>query len=200
MRRFIWLVGLILLGGIVMGVGGSALQAAQAKAAQTAAGPAFRQPGGLLTNTPTATGTPNPCGLAWRIVPSANSGASTNALAAVAVAGPDDVWAAGYYNDTQAQADKTLIEHWTGTSWSIVPSANVGSNSNTLAGLAVVNPSDIWSVGSYFNTTNGHLQTLTEHWNGSSWTVIPSPNVANTDTLLNSVTAISSTDVWAVGG
>lgn len=63
-----------------------------------------------------------------------------------------------------------------------------------LYGLAVVSPSDVWAVGT------GDGRTLTEHWDGSTWTRVPSPSPYKgaVDTLTG-VTAVSSRDVWAVG-
>jgi hypothetical protein len=40
--------------------------------------------------------------------------------------------------------------------------------------------------------------TLTEHWDGTSWRVVPSPNDDRSQRLTD-VAAVSSTDVWAVG-
>jgi len=42
-------------------------------------------------------------------------------------------------------------------------------------------------------------QTLTLHWNGSSWSVISSPNVPYRGNFLNGVVALAANDVWAVG-
>ena len=55
---------------------------------------------------------------------------------------------------------------------------------------------DVWAVG-YYTTTNS-TQTLTMHWDGSQWTIFPSPNPGTNNNLLG-VTAISSNDVWAAG-
>ena len=46
-------------------------------------------------------------------------------------------------------------------------------------------------------------RTLTEHWNGSAWSIVASPNGGVTGdhfSTLQAVTAISPSDVWAVGG
>ena len=66
--------------------------------------------------------------------------------------------------------------------------------------MAAVADDDVWSVG-----RSGRL-TLTEHWDGTSWTVVPSPNgnpnppagirFAN---WLAGASALSTNDVWAVG-
>ena len=82
--------------------------------------------------------------------------------------------------------------------WSVVSSAN-GSDLNSLSDLAVINADDIWAVGETGDGITPQLNTLIEHWDGSSWTVIPSPNGTFPITYLNSVSAVSSTDVWAVG-
>ena len=54
----------------------------------------------------------------------------------------------------------------------------------------------MWAVGS--GGTASAKTTLTEHWDGSSWTLVPSPSPGTSDSLL-SVSAVSATDVWAVG-
>src|SRR3954453_16971703 len=43
------------------------------------------------------------------------------------------------------------------------------------------------------------MQTLAEHWDGSAWSVVPSPNPSSGNNTLNSVAAISANDAWAVG-
>jgi hypothetical protein len=40
---------------------------------------------------------------------------------------------------------------------------------------------------------------LTEHWNGTKWAVVPVPNEGNGGAFFNAVSAVSPTDVWAVG-
>src|SRR3954454_19060342 len=57
--------------------------------------------------------------------------------------------------------------------WGIVPSANVGSGAKVLPDVAVAAPNDIRAVGAYYDGTRS--RTLTEHWNGTTWTVVPSP-------------------------
>ena len=60
-----------------------------------------------------------------------------------------------------------------------VASLAAGNNSKNvtnhlLTALAVVSTNDIWAVG-YSFTSNGAPQTLTEHWNGTKWSVVKSP-------------------------
>jgi hypothetical protein len=42
-------------------------------------------------------------------------------------------------------------------------------------------------------------QTLVLHWDGSTWTIVASPNPSSTVNALYGVTAISASDVWLVG-
>src|SRR5579883_3298709 len=83
--------------------------------------------------------------------------------------------------------------------WSLVPSPNATTGDNALGAVAAISASDIWAVGNAVINPDLISQTLTEHWNGTSWSVVSSPNVGSSDNLLFGVTAIASNDVWAVG-
>src|SRR5947209_14875409 len=65
--------------------------------------------------------------------------------------------------------------------WTVIPSPNQGTRDNELVGIAAVSANDIWSVGSFnVGPYANSLRTLTEHWNGTSWSIVPSPNPATT--------------------
>jgi hypothetical protein len=139
-------------------------------------------------------------GTAWSTVP-APSPHFGSSLASVTALAPNNVWAVGTTNVGPTQ---TLIEHWDGTSWSVVPSPNGGNGTtnanNSLSSIAAVSANDIWAVGTFTNPATGLGQTLTEHWDGTSWTIIPSPNASTTGTnALLGVTALSDGTVIAVG-
>jgi Putative zinc-finger len=106
-------------------------------------------------------------------------------LRAVAAASTNDVWAVGSVDDVPGR--HTLIEHWNGSRWSVVPGPASGAGSS-LASVTVISANDAWAVG----------DGLTEHWNGTRWSIVPSPHPELGSTLA-SVTAISANDVWAVG-
>src|SRR5262245_9549106 len=66
-----------------------------------------------------------------------------------------------------------------------------------LESVAGLSPTDVWAVGSYANGAD--TQTLTMHWDGTQWTIVPSPNVGANSTL-SSVTVSRfqpSNGVWA---
>jgi hypothetical protein len=106
-----------------------------------------------------------------------------------------------------------MILTWAGTAvgldeqaaWGQVPSPNRGSKENELAGLAVVASDDIWAVGRYNSgrppTATGR-DTLALHWNGSAWSIVPTPNPTWSGAdffTLEDAEWSSSTEVWAVG-
>src|SRR5207302_643268 len=59
---------------------------------------------------------------------------------------------------------------------------------------------DCWAIGFYFNgTAPNNSQTLTEHWDGMSWSIVPSPNGGTQHNELDGVTCTSASNCWAVG-
>lgn len=144
--------------------------------------------------------TASSCGR-WNIVSIPTREQQTSDLYALAAISPNDIWTVGLsYPNHVLAVSSTLTEHWNGSSWSIIPSANYGSNSNHLYGVAAVSSNDVWAVGNYYNDRRGSGgKTLIEHWNGTQWSVVPSPNGGNAFSELSAVAAVSSHDVWAVG-
>jgi hypothetical protein len=71
---------------------------------------------------------------------------------------------------------------------------------NELFSVAAVSANNIWAVGEFLDPSLNEYQTLTEHWDGTSWSVIPSPNATAGRNYLAGVTALSTGDVVAVGG
>jgi hypothetical protein len=81
--------------------------------------------------------------------------------------------------------------------WNTVASPPVGSEGSLIA-VAALSAGDAWAVGQY-EGPDSLQRTLIEHWNGSSWTQIPSPNSSQRFNTLSAVAVISPTDAWAVG-
>ena len=73
------------------------------------------------------------------------------------------------------------------------------SNTNVLNDVTATSAANAWAVGYYSNGTA--IQTLIEHWNGTAWKQVASPNPGNSSSanLLNGVAATSRTNIWAVG-
>src|SRR5260370_39163483 len=71
-------------------------------------------------------------------------------------------------------------------SWTIVSSPNNGTLTNTLYSVAARNSTDAWAVG-YYVPVAGKTNTLTQHWDGTSWSIVSSPSSTYTNTYLTGV-------------
>lgn len=136
-------------------------------------------------------------GSSWAIVASLNgSTTQDNYLHSVTCTSTSNCWAIGYYSN--GSAFLTLIEHWDGTSWTIVTSPNPSSTSNALNGVTCASTSQCWAVGYYAASSSG--QTLVEEWSGTSWVIVGSPNTsAMQNNSLSGLTCPSAAACWAVG-
>src|SRR5260221_14068284 len=76
-----------------------------------------------------------------------------------------------------AAASASACQSWTGA-----PPPSPSTTSNALQGVSVISACDAWAVGSDMNGS-GTDQTLIEHWDGSAWNVVPSPDPGSTDNL-----------------
>jgi hypothetical protein len=122
-------------------------------------------------------------GSEWNEVATPNIGKGPNRLGGVLALSPNNAWAVGYFAPPKGDMKpmRTLILHWDGKSWKVVPSPNVGpkthSPSNSLIGLTANSANDIWAFGCHFAAGgSGQFKTLVLHWDGKSWKVVPSPN------------------------
>jgi len=140
-------------------------------------------------------------GTSWTQVPSPNPAGATsyNELAGVAATSASNAWAVGFYL-TSGGAERTLVVHWDGKTWKQVPSPNAGTAgaNNGLSAVAATSASNAWAVGSYAVSSH-ELRTLTLHWNGRTWTKVPSLNAGSGGNVLYGVAATSGSDAWAVG-
>jgi hypothetical protein len=141
-------------------------------------------------------------GAVWSRVASPNPGGPKNAagLFGVAATSASGAWAVGSYSNGKAR--RTLILRWNGAAWTQVPSPNPGgpTHDSRLTAIAVVSARNAWAAG-YYQTARAFRRTLILHWNGRSWTQVPSPNPGGSadGNLLFGVTATSASDAWAVG-
>jgi hypothetical protein len=189
-------------------------------------------------------------GSAWTLTETPNVGANGDWLNGVATVSPSEAWAVGYTaGDPATYTSRTLIEHWTGSAWSVVPSPNPSNDplygANQLNDVRAFAPNDVWAAGwqwvpsgsaplierwdgrrwrvsrtpntgyrelqaldgtssrdiwavGFGRTFSDGTQSLIMHWNGSTWTVVPTPRLP-VDNYLTDVSVLSPTDAWAVG-
>ena len=139
-------------------------------------------------------------GANWNLVPPAPGGNPPDFKSLTAVAS-NDVWGVGRRQETTSPYyQKTLVEHWDGYAWTVVPSPNGSTTNSQLLAVDAVSADDIWAVGDTSAPAPTYVQSLIEHWDGSSWSIIPSPSVSGSAwNALTSVAVVSANDVWAVG-
>jgi len=106
-------------------------------------------------------------GTSWRrsaLAPHAPDGD----LLGVDASSPSNAWAVGQAADSSNGCSpqcKTVIEHWNGCMWTVVPSPDPPSGYlNDLWDVAITSGRDAWAVG-----TTDYASTLIVHWNGTSW-------------------------------
>jgi hypothetical protein len=134
-------------------------------------------------------------GTAWSVL--APTLSTRSDLLGVAALSATNAWAVGKIGVL------SLVEHWDGTTWTqaSVPEPSVGY-SNGLVSVSARAANDIWAVGTYVDPVSGN-ETYSVHFDGAAWSVVPMPKAPETTSFptytLTSVTALSSTDAWAVG-
>jgi hypothetical protein len=138
----------------------------------------------------------------WSIVPSPNE-EGANWLVAVDASAGNNAWAVGYYIGNDGLYE-TLSAHWDGSAWTLAQTPNVGQTGDWLYGVAAVSLSEAWAVGTTAGPVNAYTSTtLIEHWTGSAWSVVPSPNPSDDPIYganqLYDVRAFAPNDAWAVG-
>jgi hypothetical protein len=129
--------------------------------------------------------------------------APTNFLTGIAAAGSQDIWASGYEgNVNQQNFTVPYVLHWNGKTWQLIKVPNVGSEGSQLHALAAVSTTDIWTAGQT-QETDGALLSLTEHFNGKSWSIAPSLDPGSLqdspDTVFDGISAAPTNVLFAVG-
>ena len=140
-------------------------------------------------------------GTSWSV---ATLPAVEGGLAAVSADGASDAWAVGStiekISGSPTSTSAPLIEHYNGSTWSVVSGAIAGSEteSNQLVAVDAITPSDVWAldVSKPRARYGGSGTGVVEHYNGSAWSVVEKLATGST---LAAISATSPTNVWAVG-
>ncbi|MFD0687227.1 hypothetical protein [Actinomadura fibrosa] len=137
-------------------------------------------------------------GSSWKAVPVPATPTGTGSLDGVSAVASNDVWAVG---DSTGQGP--VIRHWNGTAWTAVPPAappeGVHPGADRLNDVAAVSATDAWAVGLFSDWNAPGPATLIERWDGTRWSRVPAPSPGRLSNTLQSVAAVSASDVWAVG-
>ena len=136
-------------------------------------------------------------GTQWSVVPHPDM---TSRLYAITAVASNEVWTVG--DALYAQRDQNLIEHWDGNTWKMMYDVSPGCQPS-LYGVTALSPTDVWAVGSagvWGNCIDGSSNPLIEHWDGTQWSIVSSPNVGSMNNSLNGVSGLTATtQVWAAG-
>ncbi|MBV9208895.1 MAG: hypothetical protein JO037_26590 [Actinobacteria bacterium] len=141
-------------------------------------------------------------GTAWSsvTVPLPPNAPTNTTLDAISADGPDDVWAVGTFLDSASGQFETFSIHFNGTAWSAVPMPLSPSGARAqFNGIKANSPADVWAVGEQAPAAGGNPTTLIEHFNGTAWSVVPSPSPGGSAILGGVTTSNAANNVWAVG-
>jgi alpha-tubulin suppressor-like RCC1 family protein len=139
-------------------------------------------------------------GKAWATAPvPLPSGTSAGEFSAVDEVSSGNVWAVGSTGQG-AGSQRTLVEHWNGAAWAVVPSPDPQTGSLAVDSLTAVagTADNLWAVGDYSDGMTFNAM-LFEHWNGTTWSFVAEPAALHDSAFGGGVTVISATDAWAVG-
>ncbi|OKJ00011.1 hypothetical protein [Kitasatospora sp. CB01950] len=112
--------------------------------------------------------------------------------------GAGGAWVTG---DKAANGSTIPVGHYRNGRWQV---RNAPAPDHTLAagfgGVAAAGGSDdVWAVGSYEPDDYLTFLGLIEHWNGTGWERVPTPELDTDYWTLGAVTATGPSDVWAAG-
>ena len=141
-------------------------------------------------------------GTSWKLtLPPTPAKADALVLSGVSCPAPVSCVAVGHFtSEVLFGGVVPLIVRWNGTGWSPDRAANPrGSTDTELAGVDCPMPKRCVAVG-FQRHPDGRYGTLAEAWDGTSWTVLPTPDPAGSpDTELAGVSCPTTDECVAVG-
>lgn len=136
-------------------------------------------------------------GAEWDLVDTPNAGSLVNRFDAVDALSPDAAWAVG--RASSGAGDVPIVAQWDGGAWTLLPSPP-DLPEGALLGVAAISTDDLWVVGYAGDPALGTERAVAAHWNGFEWTSSPlRAAIGGGRSQLVAVSALSGTDVWAVG-
>jgi len=127
------------------------------------------------------------------------------ALLAIEVVGPGDVWAAGYKTIQHPQdgvvGTQLLVMRWDGNEWSEVPAPVTpkGGTGGRVRDILAIGSDDIWFFGTFNFLDGEHHSGMAMHWDGSGFTLHPTPNVHPVANHNLSASRAADGRLWVVG-
>lgn len=150
-------------------------------------------------------------GAAWNVaeLPNTSHLGSYPETEGVDAAPNGDIWFVGNVTTTYPTYNLPLVLRRRGETWDAVGTVTLrpqtvypfAARGGLLYEVDALAADDVWAVGSAVGFGDGGATSvpLAVHWNGSGWSDVDVPRVANRHHELSDVVAISHDDVWAVG-
>jgi hypothetical protein len=130
-------------------------------------------------------------GSSWSVVPSPDQGTGSNQLNGVSCVSVGRCQAVGFA--LLSPSVVALVATWDGSAWSLVaspsPRGAPAVTNNQLNAVSCDGPTSCLASGFYY--TGSAIQSLTEAWDGTGWSVIPNP-VVSVDDVLESVSCTTA--------
>jgi hypothetical protein len=134
-------------------------------------------------------------GTSWSIQRTSTSDSAPAVLNAVSCTSPSACTAVG-----GSGAGEVMAERWDGTRWIIQPvPAPAGAQISFLTGVSCTSATACTAVGGAFDSSFNALGTVTDHWNGTTWSTQPSPTSQSSGYTLNAVSCTSASACTAAG-
>lgn len=116
---------------------------------------------------------------------------------AVSVDSPTDAWAVGQYEVQDGAYEYPIVDHWDGSAWTEV-TVQPPADWSDLGAVVAVSPTDVWAGGWILQAGTQNQQSLIEHWDGSTWSQVASPNPQDFDEIQGAYAA-GPDDIWMAG-
>jgi hypothetical protein len=153
-------------------------------------------------------------GGSWTLVDTpAIGGGDDSSLDSLTCVTADDCWAAGGFGPQHTAGGplpEPVIEHDAGEGWVVVPSPEItAANGGSLSSLACLSADDCWALGFAAGAVWDLMgtpppptywgQNVVEHYDGRSWSRVPSLELSMNTGTLGSITCPASGTCYAIG-
>src|SRR5258705_106099 len=119
-------------------------------------------------------------------------GVSDTALKAVSCPSASSCFAIG--DGASSNSRPSFVERWDGIAWSAqVLAGQAYGNQPGLAGISCASASACVAIGTSFTADSDIGSVLAEHWDGTSWTIVPIAKAAGAlDSQLSGISCVSN--------
>ena len=104
-------------------------------------------------------------------------GATSSKLTSVSCGSAGSCMAVGSFVKGKKSAERAFAEDWNGTTWTLLKTGRLDQSGSVLDAVSCPQANACIGVGSYLSVQSDDWETLAEMWNGSSWSVLASPNL-----------------------